>query len=574
MNLLIISHDVIGSRMAGPGIRYWELARVLAHRHAVTLIAPQPIDAPPPAVRCGDFAIGAADALRPWLAQADAVLANGAIVQFHPEIAAGPPLLLDLYDPTALEHLELFRHEPPERRAEQHTSDVALLQTQLRIGSAFICATERQRDLYMGALMAAGRLTPTLAYADPTLRSLIDVVPFGLPETQARHEAAALRGVVPGIDEGDLLLLWTGGLWDWMDPQTLIAAMPAVVAALPQTRLVFLAGRHPGNVAPMRTPDAARVLAAESGLLDRHIFFYDEWVLYARRADFLLESDLLVSLHRPGPESAYAAVRSRFLDHLWAGRASLVSSGDAAAALVERHELGRTVAPGDVAACAEQLIALLSDDALRASCAENARRLAADWSWERVAQPIFVFCEGAANQAGVRSQESGFSRGGDHTDTPLGPGDRNEIEMAIYQRNDEQAALVAELEQHWRIAEPVGGGLSALLRVLLLRLLAPVFAEQRAFNAALVKLAYANVERERHRALELESLVAQIALVHERCNTLGMYDGELNDRLTRLLHTVQQLNEGLANVDEAQASFAEQLAALKVRLAAEESAHA
>lgn len=31
-SLLIISHDVIGQRMAGPGIRMWELARCGAHR--------------------------------------------------------------------------------------------------------------------------------------------------------------------------------------------------------------------------------------------------------------------------------------------------------------------------------------------------------------------------------------------------------------------------------------------------------------------------------------------------------------------------------------------------------------
>ncbi|NJM08704.1 glycosyltransferase family 4 protein [Candidatus Gracilibacteria bacterium] len=248
MNLLIISHDVIGSRMAGPGIRYWELARVLARAHRVTLLAPQPIDAPPPGVRCGAFAIGSFGALKPWLADADAVLANGAVLQFHSELAAGPPLLLDLYDPTALEHLELFRDETPVRRTEQHANDVALLQAQLRAGNAFICATERQRDLYIGALMAVGRLTPSLTDADPTLRALIDVVPFGLPEVAAQHGAPALRGVLPGIAEGELLILWTGGLWDWMDPQTLIAAMPSVVAALPQTRLVFLAGRHPGNI--------------------------------------------------------------------------------------------------------------------------------------------------------------------------------------------------------------------------------------------------------------------------------------------------------------------------------------
>ncbi|MGQ9876538.1 MAG: glycosyltransferase family 4 protein, partial [Chloroflexus sp.] len=45
-DLLIISHDVVGQRMAGPGIRMWELARTLAKQIPVTLIAPRPIDFP------------------------------------------------------------------------------------------------------------------------------------------------------------------------------------------------------------------------------------------------------------------------------------------------------------------------------------------------------------------------------------------------------------------------------------------------------------------------------------------------------------------------------------------------
>ncbi len=39
-SLLILSHDVVGSQMAGPGIRYYHLARVLARELPVTLAVP------------------------------------------------------------------------------------------------------------------------------------------------------------------------------------------------------------------------------------------------------------------------------------------------------------------------------------------------------------------------------------------------------------------------------------------------------------------------------------------------------------------------------------------------------
>lgn len=73
MRLLIISHDVVGQRMAGPGIRAWELARVLAIHAEVTLLAPQPIDLTAPGVRTGHFAMGNSDALAEYLRQADVV---------------------------------------------------------------------------------------------------------------------------------------------------------------------------------------------------------------------------------------------------------------------------------------------------------------------------------------------------------------------------------------------------------------------------------------------------------------------------------------------------------------------
>jgi hypothetical protein len=74
---------------------------------------------------------------------------------------------------------------------------------------------------------------------------LIDVVPFGLPAQPPQKQRPVLRGVLPGIGENDVLLLWAGGLWDWLDPLALVDALPEVVAEYPQVRLVFLAGPAP-----------------------------------------------------------------------------------------------------------------------------------------------------------------------------------------------------------------------------------------------------------------------------------------------------------------------------------------
>ena len=45
--MLVIATDVVGERMAGPGIRAWELSRALAREHEVTLAAAAPLPAAP-----------------------------------------------------------------------------------------------------------------------------------------------------------------------------------------------------------------------------------------------------------------------------------------------------------------------------------------------------------------------------------------------------------------------------------------------------------------------------------------------------------------------------------------------
>ena len=61
--------------------------------------------------------------------------------------------------------------------------------------------------------------------ADPTFRSYVDVVPFGLPDRPPQRSAPVLKGVWPGIGEDDRVLLWAGGVWRWLDAITPIRAV-------------------------------------------------------------------------------------------------------------------------------------------------------------------------------------------------------------------------------------------------------------------------------------------------------------------------------------------------------------
>ena len=530
MRLLIISHDVVGQRMAGPGIRAWEMARALSSCAEITLIAPYPIDVTAPGIRTGRFTMGDTSSLAFYLDQADVVLANGFLLEAHPELAeASQPLILDLYDPTLLENIELFRHASPVEREERARRDIDLLNRQLAAGDLFLCATERQRDLYLGALMAAGRITPERVDADPLLHSLIAVVPFGLPATPPVRTGPGVRGVIPGIGDNDLIILWNSGLWDWLDPLTLIQAMPQVIARVPNARLVFMAGKHPGGAAPMRMTDTARALASDLHLLDRHIFFYETWVPYADRANLLLDATVAVSLHRQHLEMAYAAIRSRVLDYLWVGLPAVLSDGDPAAALAREHGFALVTPPEDPEAVAQALITLLTDEARRAELADRARALARHYTWDSVAQPIIAFLSSTPAPR-LRTATRQEKADAVHQMEAAPQTDRRQTLQA--QRN---SALQA-LEATWRLDRliPPAQGLPGKARNFFLDrivwpLLAPLIARQRDHNAAVIRAAYATAEYQDLLSNDVARLIAAVRLLAQQTRDIAEHMAGLEE---------------------------------------------
>jgi glycosyltransferase involved in cell wall biosynthesis len=547
--VLIISHDVVGARMAGPGIRAWHMAQALAPQQPVTLVAPRPLDRSSPSVRCGDYRWGDAASLAAWLHDVDLVVANGFVLEAHPELArVACPLVLDLYDPVLLENLEQLRASPADQRAARAAADQTLLARQLAAGDFFLCATERQRDLYLGALMLAGRLTPELIDADSQARALIDVVPFGLESSPPVKQAPALRGVLPGIGADDPLLLWTGGLWDWLDPLTLIEAMPQIVARHPATRLVFLAGQHPGNIVTMRMPQRARDLARRLDLLDRHVFFYDEWVPYQRRADFLLEATIAVSLHPDHLETTYAAVRSRFLDHLWAGLPSVVSDGDAAAELVQHGGLGRVVAPGDVAGVAQAVGDLLADDRARDTYRAHALAQVSVFAWERVLQPLMRFC------LRPRIMRDRFNQ----SESVSIPPDESTARVQ---------AAVARLDELWKLQPqeltsevPLLGEAKRAANSLTRWYVLPIVEQQNAFNAAMTHALQQLAEVVEHLSGVAPQLRDQIAQLRPQIEQLRAHTDQLQHEQAPVHQHIADIEQHLCDIDDAQTLLAERLA--------------
>jgi len=344
--------------------------------------------------------------LRRLAEDADVIFVQGfALVQFPFLTGLLVPIVVDLYCPFTIEHLEQTRGRAAAGDPavnEEAAGFLGVLNGQIDHGDFFICASEVQRDFWIGALHSRGRINPRTYADDPTLRRLIDVVPFGLPDEDFARTAAALapvlKGVRPGIAPTDTVLLWGGSLLDWQDPVTLIEAVALLAPRRPDVKLVFMGTKHPNPlVKPMRAVAASRERAEALGLVDRHVFFND-WVPYGERARWLAEADLGVSTHREHLETHFA-FRTRMLDYVWARLPIVCTDGDVFARLVRSEGLGATVPPGDPAALAQAIERLLADDGARASARLALERLGRELQWSRVVAPLARFLDAPASAA-------------------------------------------------------------------------------------------------------------------------------------------------------------------------------
>lgn len=451
--LLILCHEKLGPKLAGPAIRALEIGRALADEADVLLAARavEPGWQAPAGITVYTWEPGEAG-LRPLLATADVVLALGQLVSDLPELHdLGTPLIVDWYDPFALECLAQAAQVASEDRPRVELLNQEALAIQARSGDFYLAASERQRDFWLGLLLAHGRVGYSTTGGDPNLRDLLDVVPFGLPSEPPCREAPVLKGVVPGIAPDDEVLFWGGGLWQWFDPTTLLHALTRVVEVRPTVKLFFAAGAHhaPEIVAPMPVQAETRTLAAELNLLDRYVFFGD-WIPYDRRGAYLLEADLAVSLHRPGLESHFAS-RTRLLDAIWAGLPLVVTGGDPLAEVVATHGLGRVVPPGDPDAVAEAILDLLGRPDLRARLAPAFAAVRPQFEWGRVVGPLRRWLRRPRLAADIVVPPGGGRRLRDARTQLLDRLDRLQAEVAELHRHiarqDEQLRAQHELLQ-------------------------------------------------------------------------------------------------------------------------------
>jgi glycosyltransferase involved in cell wall biosynthesis len=398
--VLIVTEDPVGEVLGGAAIRAYEIARGLTEVAEVTLAAP---GSEPPGLapaRHVAFEIEHPTRLRELFTAADTVIMRPP----NPLISgwlrrSGARIVFDLIDPVPLDVLEAQASAPSVQQRLWNTIALDHLLDALHTGHHFICGGKRQRDLYLGAFLAS-RLIGASAYKrDPSFRSYIDQVPFGIPtEKPQRVHGAGPRARFPQLREDGQIVLWNGGIWNWLDPVTAVAATVKAAEQNPRVRLVFMLP-GPGDRAENRAARAAHALAQQLRALDRLVFFNDARVSYAERATWFMDADCMVSTHLDHLESNFS-FRTRLLDCFWVGVPAICTAGDELSEAIERSNGGVSVPYADVDAVAAAMLEVLGRG--RESYRERLLEAGKALVWPRAIEPLtrIVQLEGAPRALG------------------------------------------------------------------------------------------------------------------------------------------------------------------------------
>jgi glycosyltransferase involved in cell wall biosynthesis len=348
LRVVVHTPDVVGERMAGPGIRAWHLADELSKHFDVALVAR--LEGKPPArVPFPLLARGTPQAKR---ALHDADVLVGQPARGFRRARKAQRIVYDLFDPVLLELRVMYGHAPSLRQRVHLAAEKSRLKTALKEGDLLMVATPKQQELYR--------------------RSSI-VVPFGAEPAESRELTA------------ESLILWGGGTWEWLDPKTAVEAVVKLNRAGVPCRLLFLGRSRPNrSMVDRRREDRFDRLVASG---EPFVQANDEWVPYRERLSWLHRAKIAIMLHRQTVEAEYS-IRTRLFDAIAAAVPVITTEEGFAAELVRAEGLGVVVPPGDVDAVHEAMRRLLCDDAFHARCVTNLARIRPRFAWDVVTQPL------------------------------------------------------------------------------------------------------------------------------------------------------------------------------------------
>ncbi|MBW3671513.1 MAG: hypothetical protein KY432_07550 [Acidobacteria bacterium] len=365
--LLICPEPLWHGRPAGVGIRFIEISAALSRAgFEVVLMSPDGAEARAASGR----------SLSPSAIAEESRRAEVAVVQGHAANdffahAERVPTVVDMYDPYLIENLSYAASDEGIWAHDWNTT-----MNSLRRGDFFLCSSTRQRAYYLGWLAALGRINPGSFADDPTLDSLLEVVPFGVPAPRAIPDKSL-----------DLPSILFGGVYDWYDPILAIEAAALAAKEIHGLSLTFVS--HPNaEVTPQSKFGQAKAFVDRNRLHDTIRF--REWFSYEGRAG-IYDDHVAAMLTFPRSLETELSFRTRVLDYLWGGLPVFTSPAAGTDEIIHRYQAG-VVLGANAPEIASHMVSMLKDRATYRTLVEGTQRFVSDYQWSDLASPLVEFC--------------------------------------------------------------------------------------------------------------------------------------------------------------------------------------
>lgn len=413
--ILVISHDKVGTSMAGPGIRYHQIANNLSKKYDVTLAVFNPAyisDVSDVAYSVVDIHV---QKFKEEFKKYDAILAlwlSNEMIEFAK--ANNIVLIFDIYAPVPVEDLvqRVFGGQISPESDFDYNQMLRNYRHFIRNGDFFLTSNEQQRDFWMGYAFAANKTSPSLQNSRP-VDSFFSICPMGIDLEQIKNirYKNLLGERIDNLQESDYVIVWTGGIWDWFDAKTPIDAINHVVkSGFNNVKLVFLGTKHPNDDVPaMEETEVARRYAKELELINKNVFFLDGWLPYDDRIHYLKRANAALYAHKPSIESRFSH-RTRVLDHILMCLPTIATSGDYFSDYINKYNLGVSVEPFDSNSMAAAIIGLIKNPNLQKQIELNIKKIQKYFTWDYTLRDLNVFIEsGYFKPSGLRASPDGSS---------------------------------------------------------------------------------------------------------------------------------------------------------------------
>lgn len=229
-------------------------------------------------------------------------------------------LILDCYVPI---YVEASARQTNDIDGEYNAfqGDVARFAHVLRRGDLFLCASKPQKRYYQGVISALGRMNPVTYNQD-----LILIVPYGIYREEPEQKNTPISDLIGKNADKYKKVLWFGGIYPWFDLNDLIDAIKIVDKDIP-TKLIIVGAKNPFNNHPdfNRKYDELISYIDDNNLGD--LVVIQEWIDFNDRANWYLDSDIVVVVNKKGIENELAW-RTRLVDFTWANLPILTNAGD------------------------------------------------------------------------------------------------------------------------------------------------------------------------------------------------------------------------------------------------------